>query len=257
MRITFLGSGTSHGVPIIGCSCDVCRSQDPRNKRLRPSILVENEERHVLVDTTPDLRTQALRQGLTRVDAVLMTHTHADHVFGMDELRRFNDLMKAAIPVYGDERSLADIRRIFEYVFVPTQMGGGKPRLHLVPAPARFELCGLAVQAIPVLHGVLPILAYRFNDVAYVTDVSHIPPASMGQLLGLDILILDTVHPAPHATHFGLKQALEVITALGPRRAFLTHLSHKYDHAKTDAELPDRVRLAYDGLTLESPPDRF
>lgn len=251
MRITFLGSGTSHGVPMIGCSCPVCLSEDPRNKRMRPSILVENEGRSVLVDTTPDLRSQALAHGLARVDAVLITHTHADHIFGMDELRRFNDLMHAVIPVYADERSLDDIRRIFEYVFISTQEGGGKPRVRLEQAPDRFDLFGMQVESIPVMHGVLPIRAYRFDDAAYVTDVSHIPDGSLDRLQGLDVLILDCVRPKPHPTHFGLKQALEIIARLKPARAFLTHLSHKHDHETANAALPDHVRLAYDGLQID------
>jgi len=203
------------------------------------------------VDTTPELRMQALTFGVTRVDAVLITHTHADHIFGMDELRRFNALMGCEIPVIGDEKSLADIRRIFEYVFVPTQAGGGKPRIALHRAPERFELCGLDVQAIPVFHGVMPILAYRFNDCAYVTDVSRIPEESMARLRGLDVLILDTVRPKPHATHFGLQQALDAIAELAPSRAFLTHLSHRYEHEETNRRLPPNVRLAHDGLVVE------
>jgi phosphoribosyl 1,2-cyclic phosphate phosphodiesterase len=252
MRITFLGSGTSHGVPMIGCDCPVCSSPNPRNKRFRPSILVENDGRFILVDTTPELRMQALTFGVRRVDAVLITHTHADHIFGMDELRRFNDLMGCFIPVYGDPSALADIRRIFEYVFVPTQEGGGKPRIKLEPVPDRFELCGLDVQAIPVYHGALPILAYRFNDCAYVTDVNRIPEPSMERLRGLDTLILDTVRPKPHATHFGLQQALDVVEELRPRRAFFTHLSHHYEHEATNRILPDHVRLAHDGLIIEA-----
>lgn len=230
----------------------MCTSTNPRNKRFRPSILVENEGRAILVDTTPELRMQALTFGMTRVDAVLITHTHADHIFGMDELRRFNALIGAEIPVFGDERSLADIRRIFEYVFVPTQEGGGKPKIRLEPAPDRFSLFGLDVQSLPVFHGVMPILAYRFDDCAYVTDVSRIPDETMERLRGLDILILDTVRPKPHKTHFGLAQALAVVDELQPRCAYFTHLSHHYDHDETNAILPENVRLAHDGLVLET-----
>ncbi len=251
MRITFLGSGTSHGVPMIGCSCAVCCSVDPRDKRLRPSILVEEGDRTILVDTTPDLRTQALRAHLCRLDAVLITHTHADHIFGLDELRRLNHLMGAEIPVYGDAGALKDIRRIFEYIFVPTQMGGGKPRIRLIEATERFLVQDLPVQAIPVLHGALPILGYRFGNAAYVTDVSCIPPTSLQRLQGLDVLILDSVHPAPHPTHLGLQEALAVVDALQPRRTFLTHLSHLYSHATEETILPAHVRFAYDGLILE------
>lgn len=207
----------------------------------------------MLVDTSPDLRQQALHEGLTHVDAVLITHTHADHIFGMDDLRRFNQLMHREIPVYGSPDALADIRRIFQYVFMPTQPGGGKPKLDLQPVPEEWEMFGMRIQAIPVFHGSMPIMAYRFDDVAYLTDVSAIPPESLEKLRNLDILILDTVHPEPHPTHFGIREALAVVEELQPRRTFFTHLSHRYEHEKTNALLPENVRLAYDGLTLVSP----
>jgi phosphoribosyl 1,2-cyclic phosphate phosphodiesterase len=161
--------------------------------------------------------------------------------------------MGREIPVYGAPEALADIRRIYEYVFVPTQAGGGKPRVTLHTVPDRFEMFGLDVQAIPVFHGALPILAYRFDNCAYVTDVSHIPADSMERLRGLELLVLDTVRPKPHATHFGLQQALDVIEELAPKRALLTHLSHRYEHAETNRRLPDRVRLAHDGLSVDLP----
>jgi len=250
MEVLVLGSGTSHGVPMIGCQCAVCTSSDPRNRRFRPSIAVRASERTILVDATPELRLQALTFGLDRVDAVLVTHTHADHIMGLDDIRRFNDLRDAEVPVYGDPSSLDDIRRIFRYVFVSTQVGGGKPRITLHDAPDRFELCGIPVRSLRVYHGRLPILAYRFGPFAYVTDVNRIPPETMDALRGLDTLMLDTVRPTPHETHFGLQEALDVIAELSPRSAYLTHLSHHYDHAATNATLPPGVELAYDGLTL-------
>lgn len=251
MRIVVLGSGTSHGVPMIGCTCAVCQSPNPRNKRLRPSIAVQNGEATILVDTTPELRLQALANNLTRVDAVLYTHTHADHVFGLDEVRRFNDLMGKEIPVYGDEGTLEDLQRIFRYIFTPTQEGGGKPRIRLHRVEPEFTLCGIHVRSLRVMHGELPILAYRFNDAAYVTDVSAIPPASMESLTGLELLILDAVRFEPHPTHFGLYQALEVVERLAPRRALLTHLSHHFDHDAVNAQLPPGVELAYDGQVVD------
>ncbi|HZP84796.1 MAG TPA: MBL fold metallo-hydrolase [Chthonomonadaceae bacterium] len=260
MEILILGSGTSHGVPMIGCECAVCRSDNPKNKRFRPSILVRNAEHSILVDTAPELRLQALANDVRRVDAVLFTHTHADHIFGMDDLRRFNDLVGGEIPIYGDPQTLDDIRRIFRYVFIETQAGGGKPRLILHTIPPAFDLFGLHIQAFYVMHGRLPVLSFRFDrpaiadtparSAAYVTDVNLIPPDSMAKLQDLDLLILDAVRFEPHSTHFGLYQALDVIAELRPRQALLTHISHHFDHDAVNAQLPSNVALAYDGQRI-------
>lgn len=255
-----MGSGTSVGVPMIGCDCAVCRSDNPKNKRTRCSILVRHGGRAILIDTTPELRIQALANDVRRVDAVLFTHTHADHVFGLDDVRPFNDLLNAEIPVYGDDAILADIRRIYPYVFMETQKGGGKPRLELKNVEPAFELFGLTVETLHVLHGKLPVLAYRFGasgdngspdrNMAYVTDVSYIAPETMERLRDLDVLILDAVRFEPHPTHFGLYQALDVIAELKPRRALLTHLSHHFEHVAVTAQLPSGVELAYDGQVV-------
>ncbi len=250
LKITFLGTGTSHGVPVIACECAVCTSPDPRNHRTRCSILLEYNGATVLVDTAPELRLQALRAGMKRLDAVLFTHSHADHVFGLDDVRRFNDLQKAHMPCYADAATLRDLRRIFEYVFVPTQAGGGKPRLDLRPLDGAFDLFGLEVIPLTVMHGELPITAYRFGSAAYVTDASAIPIAAEERLRGLDLLILDALRYRPHPTHFSIEQALEVVERLQPRRTLFTHLCHDVEHAKACAELPAGVSLAYDGLAL-------
>lgn len=247
---------------MIGCDCEVCRSDNPRNRRFRPSILVRNEGRAILVDTTPELRMQSLAFDVRQVDAVLFTHTHADHIFGLDDLRRFNDLSGQEIPVYGDAETLEDIRRIYPYIFKETQVGGGKPRLTLHTVQPEFDLFGLHIRSFYVQHGKLPVLAYRFDapataslpaySAAYVTDVNFIPPASMAQLTNLDLLLLDAVRFEPHATHFGLYEALDIIAELKPRQAYLTHLSHHFDHDAVNAQLPPHVALSYDGLTLRS-----
>lgn len=256
MEIVILGSGTSHGVPMIGCDCAVCRSTDPHNRRMRPSIVVRGSGGAILVDATPELRLQSLAVDLQRVDAVLITHTHADHIMGLDDLRRFNDLADAEIPVYGDPDALEDIRRIFRYIFITTQAGGGKPRLTLHPLLPQFELCGLQIETFVVMHGNLPVQSYRFTDpqtggsAAYVTDVSQIPPEAMAKLHNLDLLLLDAVRYDPHPTHFGLYQALDVIGELKPRRALLTHLSHRFDHAVLSGETPEHVDPAYDGQRI-------
>ena len=260
MRVTVLGSGTSHGVPMIGCTCAVCTSPDPLNKRFRPSILVSSGEYQILVDTTPELRMQSLALGLNRVDSVLITHTHADHVMGLDDLRRFNDLADAEIPVYGAPEHLEDIRRIYPYIFMETQKGGGKPRVSLHPLPEVLQLADINVKPMQVFHGKIHVTCYRFEQanskggvasLAYVTDVSSIPEATFEGLRDLDVLILDAVRFEPHPTHFGLYQALEVIERLRPRRAYLTHLSHLFEHHAVNAMLPDHVRLSYDGLNIE------
>lgn len=251
MQVIILGSGTSHGVPMIGCGCAVCTSTDPHNKRTRPSIAIRNGEYVYIVDTAPEFRLQSLAAGLNRVDAVFITHTHADHIFGMDDIRRFNDLMGSEVPVYGSEETLSDIKRIFRYIFTPTPVGGGKPRISLHTMPSTMETNGVTVRAIPVKHGDLPILGYRFNDFAYVTDVSSIPPESMERLKGLDLLIMDAVRYRPHATHFGLYQTLDVIESLNPRQAYITHISHRLEHSVVNGLLPPHVQLAFDGLCVD------
>ncbi|MBM3279579.1 MAG: MBL fold metallo-hydrolase [Candidatus Handelsmanbacteria bacterium] len=253
MKATLLGTGTSSGVPRIACDCAVCLSSDPRNKRLRCSLLVEGSGGNILVDTTPDLRLQSLRQGLRRVDAVLFTHPHVDHLYGLDELRSFCFGRSAPIPCYGDEGTLGRIRHVFDYAFKPVYQGMTEsvPQLSLNSIAGPFELCGCPVEPLTVHHGRLPILAYRFGSFAYVTDCNAIPPASLGRLRGLEVLVLDALRHNNHPTHFTVAQALEVVAELRPRRAYLTHIAHDLDHEKTNAALPAGVELAYDGLSFE------
>lgn len=250
MRVTFLGTGTSVGVPRIGCHCAVCRSPDPRNQRLRCSILMQEGDQHVLVDTPPDLRTQALRFGVERVDAVVFTHAHADHLHGLDDVRCFCLERDAPLPCYADERTAARIRHVFDYAFVSGHVSS-VPQLsvHLIDGP--FAVGNLRVQPVPVCHGRLPVLAFRVGGFAYATDCSSIPPESVEQLRGLDTLVLDALRLRPHPTHFCLEQALAAVEALSPRQAFLTHIAHDLEHTATSGRLPSRVRLAYDGLVLE------
>ena len=255
MTITFLGSGTSHGVPVIGCHCDVCSSRDSRDRRFRPSILVQQDDgTHVLVDTAPDLRSQALACGVERVDAVVFTHSHADHIFGLDELRRYNNLRRAALPVHADRHTLADLHRIFGYAFdSPPELGGGVPRLvpHEIVGP--FEIAGERWLPVPILHGRREILGYRIGGFAYLTDCSHIPEGSIPLLRDLDLLVLGALRIRPHPTHFSLDQAVAMAQVLAPRRALFTHISHELPHAATCARLPASMALAYDGLSVELP----
>ena len=255
MKVTVLGSGTSHGVPMIGCDCAVCISPDPRNKRLRPSILVTADGgANVLVDTPPEMRLAFLANHIRRLDAILYTHSHADHVFGLDDVRTFNYKTGAAMPLYAEPNVLDDLRRIYNYVFKETPVGGGKPQvdLHETGPGQELDLFGLDILPLRVCHGRLPILAYKFGPrFAYVTDVNYIPPETWPHLEGLDLLMLDAVRREPHETHFHLDTALETIALLQPKRTLLTHLSHDYDYAETNAELPPGVELAYDGQVIE------
>jgi phosphoribosyl 1,2-cyclic phosphate phosphodiesterase len=253
MRVLVLGSGTSHGVPAIGCGCRVCTSPDPRDRRTRCGIVVRVGTATLLVDAPPELRLQVVRSCVPRVDAVLFTHSHADHIFGLDDVRRYNDALGADLPIHARLDVIHDLQRTFRYVFIETQAGGGKPRLALRPIEGdRFEAAGVPVEAIPVYHGELPITGFRMGRFAYVTDVSRLPEESMARLRGLELLILGAIrHAPPHPTHFTIGQALQVVETLQPRRTFLTHLTHEVQHAETEAGLPPGVRLAYDGLVLE------
>lgn len=251
LTLTLLGTGTSHGVPAIACSCPVCTSKDPRNQRYRCSALLQYEGRTLLVDTATEFRLQALRVGMARLDAILLTHAHADHICGLDDVRSFSERQGHPIPCYGSLETLEDVRRRFDYVFTETQQGGGKPRLELIPIQGPLNLFGLEIQPVPVFHGRLPVLGFRFGSGAYVTDCSSIPSGSMDLLRGLDLLVLDALRWRPHPTHFTVDQALEVVSRLRPDRTYLTHITHDLDHAATNAVLPPGVELAYDGLTLK------
>jgi phosphoribosyl 1,2-cyclic phosphate phosphodiesterase len=251
MTLKFLGTGTSTGVPILTCRCSVCTSSDPHDKRMRPSILLEYDGRAVVIDTTPDFRSQALREGMTRLDAVVYTHHHADHIMGLDDTRVFYFRQQVPIPIYAGSRCLATIRTTFQYIFNGDYAFGGVGKLdpHLIEGP--FELWGLKFTPVPVMHGNLPIFGFRFRDTAYVTDVSEIPEASNPLLESLDILIIDCLRLKPHPTHLSLEQALATVERLKPRRAFFTHIAHELGHKETNTALPSHVQLAYDGLKLE------
>ena len=251
MRLTFLGTGTSTGVPTLACRCPVCMSSDPRDKRTRPSVLLEFDGRAVVIDTAPDFRQQALREGMERLDAVLFTHTHADHVLGLDDVRVFYFRQREPIPIYASSRSMDDIRRIFAYIFDQTYPYGGIAKLdpHIIDGP--FDLWGERLIPLPVLHGNLPVLGFRFGKTAYVTDFSAIPDSTIPLIEGLDVLVLDALRHKPHPTHSSLEQSLDWVERLKPRRAFFTHIAHELGHEATNAALPPHVRLAYDGLKLD------
>src|SRR6266852_8836435 len=262
LRLRILGSGTSMGVPTLGCHCAVCSSSDPHDKRLRPSILLSRNSQNVVIDTTPDFRTQALAAGLDRLDAVLLTHAHADHILGFDDLRPFNIRQASAMPVYGTEETFRTIRRVFAYVFdsKPTLSTIPSVSLHEVDGP--FELLGIPFIPVPLSHGEMDVLGYRFGRAAYLTDFSRLPESSVPLLEDLDDLILDALRDVPHPMHQTVEQALALVDKLKPRRAWFTHIAHDLPHQTTNERLRKlgrhHVQLAYDGLQfdvqVDSPP---
>ncbi len=252
VRITVLGSGTSSGVPTLGCDCAVCRSLDPRDQRLRPSIALRLGERNVVIDTTPDFRTQALRSHIRRVDAVLYTHSHADHILGLDDVRPFNYKQGGAIPIYGAQDTLDDIRRVFRYAFDDRARESAVPQIDArLFDETPFEVLGLKVTPVRIQHGRSWVYGFRFGRAAYLTDHSAIPEESLDLLEDLDVLFLDALRHRPHPTHSTVAQSLETVARLKPRRAYFTHISHDLGHAATEETLPPNVRLAYDGMELD------
>lgn len=255
IEVVMLGSGTSTGVPVVGCDCAVCSSPDERNRRSRASLWMRwtdgETERSVVVDTGPDFRSQALREGISRLDAVLFTHAHADHIFGLDDVRPFNFRQRAPLACFGTRSTLDHVRSTFGYAFDGPTPGGGVPQLDLRPVRERFELFGETVTPVPVLHGEREVLGFRLRDFAYVTDVSAIPQGSRDLLRGLDVLILGALRYRSHPTHFSIPEALECIAELDPRRTYFTHLAHDVDAGDLQVELPEGVALGYDGLRFE------
>jgi phosphoribosyl 1,2-cyclic phosphate phosphodiesterase len=251
-EIVILGSGTSMGVPTLGCNCAVCTSTDPRNARSRPSIAIEWDNHRVLIDTGPDFRQQALRERIQHVDAVFYTHPHADHILGLDDLRPLSFRHKEGMALYADERTAAVLENVFAYTFAPNSRYPTRARVKLqrLNDHESAQVHGATFQRVPLLHGDLHVAGYRFGNAAYLTDMSVIPEASLPLLEDLDILILDALRHEPHPSHANIEQALGWIGRVNPRRAYFTHMSHELDHERTEAELPAHVRLAYDGLRI-------
>jgi phosphoribosyl 1,2-cyclic phosphate phosphodiesterase len=250
--ILVLGSGTSIGIPMIGCRCKTCRSEDSRDKRLRPSVLVKFDGARVLIDSGPDFRAQALRHAIERIDAVLYTHHHADHILGLDDLRPFNYMQSASIPIFGSAETLDVIERTFTYVFDGQPSQSSRPKLisNRIRDGERINVAGVDFEPILVLHGNMEVFGFRFGNSAYLTDHSSIPEKSMDRLRDLDVLFLDALRYNPHPTHQTIEQSLKMIAELRPKQAFFTHISHDVLHAQAEARLPVQVRLAYDGLEI-------
>lgn len=253
-NLIILGSGTSHGVPMIGCVCNVCLSDNPRNSRTRSGALIEAPEGNILIDTSPELRIQLLREEIRLVHAAIFTHSHADHLFGLDDLRLFGHYLGGPVGLYCERNVERQIRSAYGYAFDDSSSNlhpGAVPHLeiHLIDTEP-FELCGAIIIPIRLLHGKLPVLGFRVGNVAFCTDVSEIPEESIPLLEGLDTLVIDALREKPHATHFSVGQALEVIDRVRPRKSYLTHISHALDHEKTNASLPNHVEMAFDGLRI-------
>jgi len=250
LKITVLGSGTSVGVPTPGCHCSVCQSSDPRDNRLRPSVLLSFGGYNVVIDTTPDFRTQVLRAKMDRLDAVLFTHSHADHMMGLDDVRPFNFRQGTHIPIFADAETLSAIQRAFPYIFKCEQRESSVPQLETHTLNGPFELFGREFLPIRLLHGRSSIFGFRFGSAAYLTDHSEIPAESMARLRGLDVLFLDALRHKPHPTHSTVEHSIRTVQQLAPRRAFFTHISHDLPHRETENALPRHIRLAYDGLEI-------
>ena len=249
--LTVLGSGTSMGVPTIGCNCAVCHSQDPRDRRTRPSIMVEYDGRCVLIDTTPDFREQAIRENITHIDAIIYTHAHADHILGLDDVRPLSFRSPQKIPLYAHESTADALESVFRYIFDATYKYGGIARVEMHRINGLLELFGATFEPVELIHGDVTIHGFRFGPAAYLTDFSEIPPHSMDRLRDLDILFLDALRHRPHPTHSTVANSLRLVDELRPRRAFFTHISHDLAHEETNKTFPDHVRLAHDGLKLE------
>lgn len=252
MKITVLGCGTSTGVPIVGCPCDVCTSDNPKNKRYRSSVLVEVKGKKILIDTTPDLRSQALQTGFKTVDAVLYTHPHSDHINGIDELRVFNLWKGGAIPIYSYKEHIDEIKKRFSYIFDNGKVkGGGKPLLIPYVVDDVFSIDNITINPILLYHGDMRNMGIRIENFAYLTDCSKIPESSYKLLNNIEILFIDTLRFSRHPTHFSLSESLEEIKKINPKRAFLTHMGHDFEYNKLLKILPDNVEPAYDGMVLE------
>ncbi len=250
--LTVLGSGTSMGVPTIGCTCAVCRSSDPHDRRTRPSVLIEYDGHAVLIDTTPDFREQAIRENIRNLDAVLYTHTHADHILGIDDLRPLSFLHAPnKLPLYARPDAAEFIRNMFRYIFDAKYKFGSLPQVELRPLEGTLDLFGARFEPVPVIHGDMEIYGFRFGSAAYLTDHSEIPDTSYEKLQGLDILFLDALRHKPHPTHSTVENSLRIVEKVKPQRAFFTHICHDLPHQATNAALPPNVRLAYDGMKLD------
>ena len=255
MKVTFLGTGTSVGIPVIGCACAVCTSVDPRNRRLRAGLHVEADGLHLVIDTPPDFRQQALTYRIPRVDSILFTHAHADHIFGLDDMRRFNTIQDAVIPAFASAASIADLSRVFNYIRLDKVQGEFRPRIEFREVQGPFRIGDIDIQPLDVEHGRSPTLGFLIASAGrtfgYVPDCHGMQDATVEALAGIDVMVLDALRHRPHATHLTVQDSVALLERIGARRSYLTHMCHDLDHAETERQLPDSIRLSYDGQVLE------
>ncbi len=252
MKLTFLGTGTSTGVPQIGCDCPVCMSSDPRNKRYRAALYLEKGDTRLIIDTPPEFRLQCLREDIRSIDAVIYTHEHADHLFGIDDVRGFTMKTDKVMPLYAEKRVAELIRTSFRYMFVPPVNKSQIPRIILNVVEGPFDVGNMHILPIRVMHGNVPILSYRIDDFVYATDVNGVPADSRPFFEGIDTLVLDGLRYKRHCSHFNIEEALGFIEEFRPKRCYLTHLAHNIDYETLTGQLPENVFVAYDGLKLEA-----
>ncbi|NIP29340.1 MAG: MBL fold metallo-hydrolase [Candidatus Dadabacteria bacterium] len=251
MKITVLGCATSTGVPIVGCKCDVCLSDNPKNKRTRSSVVIHVKHKNILIDTSTDLRKQALKNNISSIDAVLYTHSHADHTHGIDDLRVFNFINKTEITCFANEQTLNNLKKNFGYIFNLVPSTASKPRLNFNVINGKFKYEGIEIVPVDILHSHSTILGYKVGSFAYLTDCSGIPTHSMEELMNLDVLIIDALRYRPHEAHYNVEQAVEIANELNPKMTYLTHMGHELEYEKLNKELPDNIEPAYDGLVIE------
>lgn len=253
MKIIFLGTGTSFGIPTIGCKCPTCTSKNPKNRRLRSSILIQYNRKNTIIDTSVDMRQQMLKNTISRLDAILFTHAHADHIHGLDEIRRFNQLQKAPVDAYADKTTAKTIKRTFFYIFEKSPLTTGLiPSINLKIIKKSIKLFGEKITPLKIFHYQLPILGYRIDNFAYITDASFIPEETFDKLNGLDCVVLNALRNEPHPAHFSLKEALEMAEKIKAKRTYFTHICHELEHNKTEKHLPKGICLAYDGLVIKT-----
>jgi len=250
MRVTFLGTGTSRGIPVIGCQCDTCTSTNPHNRRMRSSVMIESDSTRVVIDTSVDFRHQMLEHDVRHLEGVVYTHSHADHILGLDDVYPFNIWSGKPLKAWAAPATLAEIKTTFRHLFAETRYPG-IPQVELTPIDGPFAVGNLRFEPVEILHGCLPILGFVIGGFGYLTDVSEIPDKSLEKLTGLDVLVLDALRPRPHPTHFSIEQAAEMACRLDAGQTYLIHMSHEVEHAAVSGQLPERVALSYDGLVVE------